>query len=693
MKNRHLIAALAISAVCCPLSQPSAGQGWVKTLPPGMVALDPGRRNPIFYVGEPIQFRVGGTGASSYKVRNYWGRLVDEGSVGATLAVKPEPPGWYKLYVYGPVSHPPYGTVIGGTTFVVFRRREGFPDLPPKEIPGGSYPSMDEPIRGLTGMGPQRLVADASHPDETIQKLKEDVSLDKMFYLNYDPLRNRALMAAFPNGTKNLAGVRKIASYFKNDIQYWEPRNEPNGGSTGAAFVTNELKPFYETIKSVDPGLKVLGPGTVTIGPNAAGLLWIEDFLKAGGARYLDAISFHAYNTLNGDLWMARKGLDSLDALLKKYHADRLEKWQTEQGYFAAMYGAYLPRHQGRWTMLQMMVYEQYGIPKEHNHLWYDRSHGFWDVPTWWENDDGSLNPAAPLMRVWSEELYGTRYAQALDFGVNGNKLFIGSLFSGPTKRVAVLMSAGGTDGGVTLQVTGSSKRLHIVSAFGVESDLPIRNGQAYLPVPEIPVYINLAADQSIAVKPMAWGGNLARASGVTLRASGAGAHPLDPTIPNAIEKIVSGELDNWYWSQQKDRHPWMDDTPGFPAWVELTFPKPQTVARVVVFAPIPWQWDGAPLNYELQAEVAGAWVTLDRVAEPTQTITVLTPTLRTSVDSFYSDRCIFNHRFQPITTLRIRLLVHDVTWGGGASAAVVKAGGQTGPHKLTLRQIEVYQR
>ncbi len=31
--------------------------------------------------------------------------------------------------------------------------------------------------------------------------------------------------------------------------------------------------------------------------------------------------------------------------------------------------------------MLQMMVFEQYGIPKEHNHLWYDKSHGFWDFP------------------------------------------------------------------------------------------------------------------------------------------------------------------------------------------------------------------------------------------------------------------------------------------------------------------------
>ena len=69
-----------------------------------------------------------------------------------------------------------------------------------------------------------------------------------------------------------------------------------------------------------------------------------------------------------------------------------------------------------------MMVYEQYGIPKEHNHLWYDKSHGFWDTPAFWENEDGlysygSFDPAAPLMRVWSEELYGTNFSSAYNLG------------------------------------------------------------------------------------------------------------------------------------------------------------------------------------------------------------------------------------------------------------------------------------
>ena len=39
----------------------------------------------------------------------------------------------------------------------------------------------------------------------------------------------------------------------------------------------------------------------------------------------------------------------------------------------------------------------------------------------------------------------------------------------------------------------------------------------------------------------------------------------------------------------------------------------------------------------------------------------------------------------------KLRILVHDTTCGGGATKQVVEAGGQTGPHQLMLREIEVY--
>ena len=153
--------------------------------------------------------------------------------------------------------------------------------------------------------------------------------------------------------------------------------------------------------------------------------------------------------------------------------------------------------------------------------------------------------------------------------------------------------------------------------------------------------------------------------------------------------------LENWYWTQQKPDHPWMDDTPQFPAWVEISLPRPTKIARVIVYASPPWQSQSTLVDYDLQCEnEKGAWTTLARVNEPTRTFPVFTPATRTKVDSFFSDRWVFLHPFpQPVTTRRLRLWVRNTTWGGGASKAVADAGGQTGPHQIVLREVEAYAR
>ncbi len=670
--------------------------GWTNTRPPNLVTPDSGKRNNVFYVGEPVAFTMKGDAAQRFEVRDYWGEIVDKGEVaGVALQVKATQPGWYKLFLYGVPTKEPWGDAVGATTFVIFRNNVHFPGLPPQGASGGPDITMDEVMRGVTGMGPQRHHADADKPDETIKRLEESLAIDQKIYLPFDKSRKRSLMVAFPNGTKNLAGVKKIVEHFKDVVEYWEPRNEPNGGSSGANFAVKEMKPFYETVKSVDPKLKVLGPGTVSIDPGLQP--WLEDFFKAGGGKYIDAFSFHAYNCINGDQALARTALDSLQTLLKKYGADKIEKWQTEQGFFACVYGAYQPRLQGRWTMVEMMAFEQYGIPKEHNHLWYDRSHGFWDFPTWWENDDEGLNPAAPLMRVWSEELYGTHFAKAYDLGAVGNRLYMGSLFEGGGRRVAAFQSAGEPQGRVELEVKGGDK-IHLVSAYGVESDVPVKEGRVVLTVPELPVYVEPAKDQAITVVPQDYGPDLALAPGVKVVADGAPEYPTEkPDTPkekrinNDVGKIINGQFENWYWAQKKDDQPWMSNVKEFPAAVEIRLSKPTEVTRVIVYAAPPWQLQGSLLNYELQYDDNGKWKTLDKVDEPTKTFKVWTTVTRTTVDSFYSDRWIFQHQFPKVTTSKIRLLVHDLTWGGGATKAVGEAGGQTGLHQIVLREVEVY--
>ena len=701
----------------------AAHAGWLFSNPPNQVSLDSGHRNHMFYVGDPVKFSLTITNYGTYtltaqttvryEVRDYFGNVVASGTTPAPTPNVPTTlslpsvtqPGWYKLYLHQPTSIAPWGDSIGGTMFVILRSTPGFPLMPSETLPGNSGGSDggDEVARGVLGMGPERHpVSDASQPAQAFASLDPAIAQDKQFYTPFDPQRPRPLLIAFPNGvassdptqqSKNLAGLAQIVAHYHNDVKYWEPRNEPNYAYSGADYVNKELKPFYQTVKSVDPTCKVLGPAVVTIGPY--GLGWIEDFLKAGGGNYIDAFSFHAYNNVNGDLTLTRQSLDALNALLTKYGIGNIEKWQTEQGYFAAVYGAYQPRLQGRWTMLQMMVYEQYGIPKEHNHLWYDKSHGFWDTPAFWENEDGSysygsFDPAAPLMRVWSEELYGTNFASAYNLGPLGNKLYVGSLFQGPGKSVAAFQSAGRTDGSLTLSVSGGAS-LHVVSALGVASDLPVTAGKVVLPVPELPVYVEPSANQTIQPVPVDYGPDLALAPGTVATSSGSGLSPLDPSLPNDISKVINGVLENWYWGQGPGDHPWMGNDASFPGWVQITLPQPTAISHVVVYAGVPWQSDGSLLDYELQYDQNGQWVTLSHPVEPTNVVDFFTPSVFCTADSFYSDRDVFVHDFPAVTTTKIRLLVHDVTWGGGPTADIVAAGGQTGPHQMTLREIELY--
>ena len=683
-----------IAVLVLLLPHPARAGGWSWKTPPNMVTLDPGRRNPIFYVGERPVFAVGSKGpATYYLVRDYYGTVVDQGKCGAHLAVKALGPGWYKLYVYGDVDQGlPWGKVVGGTNIAVFRRDPHFPPLTPKDAPGGADGIGDQPTRDVTGMGPERMnVSDASKPDEAIKKLEGEIAIDRKMYLPYDPVRKRVLMVAFPNGTKDLEGVRKVVMRFQNDVEYWEPRNEPNGGSSGADFAVREMKPFYDTVKGVNSKLKVMGPGTVGIAPPGNMLGWIEDFLKAGGGRSIDAFSFHAYNTVNGDVEMARTALDALQSLLDKYGLGHIEKWQTEQGYFAAVYGSYQPRLQGRWTMDQMMVYEQHGIPKEHNHYWYDTSHGFWDMPTWWENEDRSLNPAASLLRVWSEELYGTNFHHAYDFGPAGNAQYLGSEFTGPGRRVAAFLSAGDPYGKVDLIVRGG-KTLKTVSPFGVATALTVKQGRVTLPVSELPVYVEPMTGQTFSVVPLSYGPNLARLPGVTVEALGKAED---------LAKLHNGLFENWYYSQVGGSGPWTDGgawdkaqaatAPLEPLAVTLTLPAPHKIARAVVYASPPWQSQSTLLDFEFQYDAGGVWKTLQHVHEPPRTFPVYSPNNRTTVDSFFSDRWIFPLSFPPVTTHRLRLLIHDATFGGGATKDVIVAGGQAGPRVATLREIEVY--
>ena len=171
--------------------------------------------------------------------------------------------------------------------------------------------------------------------------------------------------------------------------------------------------------------------------------------------------------------------------------------------------------------MMQFMLFEQFGIPKEHNNLWSDMWAGF---GTYWEDyNTQTIEPTPALLRVYSEELFGKKFDQAVDFGSPGNNLYIGNVFASPDKSrfTLAMMTAAMTDGAVVLKGRSGSN-LHIVSAFGAERELALdASGQAVLALGELPTYVEYSSDQSVqVVKTSDLGANLALQPGVSVTAS-----------------------------------------------------------------------------------------------------------------------------------------------------------------------------
>jgi len=112
-----------------PHPEPARIKGWQYKLPPDLVKINWKRRNPIFTVGEPLRFELDKP-STTFEVRDYWGHLVDRGAANATTTLKAQPPGWYKLYLFGAKTTPEWGDVVGGTTFCVFRPDARIPTVP-----------------------------------------------------------------------------------------------------------------------------------------------------------------------------------------------------------------------------------------------------------------------------------------------------------------------------------------------------------------------------------------------------------------------------------------------------------------------------------------------------------------------------------------------------------------------------------
>ena len=242
---------------------------------------------------------------------------------------------------------------------------------------------------------------------------------------NPSPTGPEAIGAAHRDGV--IATVVALSAGPYNVMRYEGPINEAQLD----AELAHRMRLFQDAVHTGNASAKAIGPCPVEINDDQLDL-W-ENFLVAGGGTYCDEISFHAYNSqTNGDINLGRHVIEGFLDKLAEHGQDSKALWNTESTHvFSSVYGVYHPRR-SRVPLLVTLLWEQYGLPRERNHVWYDRSHGFWAYPAFLANADitlnsGSLNPYAVLYRVLAEETFNMPHSQSLDFGnATANAIFLG---------------------------------------------------------------------------------------------------------------------------------------------------------------------------------------------------------------------------------------------------------------------------
>lgn len=135
------------------------------------------------------------------------------------------------------------------------------------------------------------------------------------------------------------AYLRGIVEPLKTEIRFWEIANEPNlwrhkdGPQKGLktmppAKYVKLLEASYKTIKEIDPDLKVVG-----ICLNGNDFSYLEECMRLGAGRFMDAFSFHSYRA-SPDVPDVFNDLTAYREILDRY-GFRGPMLNTEQ-YFAA---------------------------------------------------------------------------------------------------------------------------------------------------------------------------------------------------------------------------------------------------------------------------------------------------------------------------------------------------------------------
>lgn len=505
-------------------------------------------------------------------------------------------------------------------------------------------------------------------------------------------LATSTLVACFGSGSNTLSnqsataigntyfnGVKAYVAAFWPSVKYYEgPSNEPDIKSRE---VVHHMMLFQAAVHAGNASAKAIGPCPVQIKADD----WTT-FLTNGGGAYCDEISFHDYNSINGNIAQGRTSLSEFKAVLARFGQDGKRLWRTENGTFTAVAGVFHPRR-SRWRIMWRLLWEQYGLPRERDNLWYTRSHGFWGFPSWWLNEDGSLSPEAVLMRVLAEETFGQTHAETYTFGQFADWCLLASRYHSSAGDTVVIVANSAMDNNTcAFTVTGAATTLTVVDGFGNTSTVNITAGIATIPIADIPTYVRVPT--GVTLTPYRF-----RDWPTVSAPKWSASYPNPPVVASTAlppPLMADGQL------APANAAGWGASMFGaVPSTVDLMWAGQVRADRIVIFCGDVFSSRSTLLDFDIQTSDDGTTWTTRHTVTRTGATSFKHGTNSTNFgcqrETFWDEQWIFDCKLNtPVTFTYLRLNVRSCSYGGEPDLACISGIGQGWAQELCIQEIVV---
>ena len=574
-----------------------------------------------------------------------------------TISFTPSKWGWYTAIftlVYKGKVISSTGCDLGFTP-----QYAGMPILKKGQSPGGWFDPLRQMFCGLPclrqGMGPD------------LKGVGKKLALDKKYGVS--------VFAQFTSPQDCApACVRAAVTKFKNQVKVWEVMNEPNFSMNPAQYVAL-IKKLYPLIKSIDPQAQVMGPAVCGIQ-----LPWYKQFLALGGGKFINILSLHDYegNTSIGPAHWRYK-FAALHKLMNRYGCGNLPIWQTERDIGGVRAGLFWGGTQAVRLTLHTDLLRTLGVPDAHDQFYYLNNSGYGAVPSYVWSNHGPF-PAALAMRTRQAMIVGRKYLGAINFGPSGKRIFMGLRYGGQDGQTIILRNLGSMNLPLNIRVVGHGP-VTVVDSFGNRHTVSVRNGLVRLMISAMPVYLRLHARQRATFPTFNFGSNEAVGAKFTYSAKNNGL----------FSTLTGGVFGSEYPGDPTAGKFFVGSLATAPQFFTITMTKTRTINRVLLYSMHADNPYCALLDYNLQYQHGGKWITLEKVRTACPRSTPV-HTGATVVDGWYMDQNFFVNHFKPVRAQRLRLVILKTTWGfmPDKTAVQVTHFVANRPH-LMLRQVEIY--